>query len=54
MTHDCPLCAQAAAIWAAAQTADTPGHHFTDAEETAIDRHLDACEGCARCRRNQP
>lgn len=55
MTDD--LRAQAAAIWAAAArlaAQDAPGHHFTDHEENAIDRHLDACEGCARCRRGRP
>jgi hypothetical protein len=52
-----PLAAQAAAIWANAQAAaeqDTPGRHFTDHEENTIDRHLDACEGCRRCRRGRP
>lgn len=52
---DCELCAQAAAIWESAANADdTPAHHFTDAEERAIDQHLAACEGCRRCGRSRP
>ena len=55
MTDD--LRTQAAAIWARAQAraeADDTSHHFTNAEEAEIDRHVNACEGCRRCRRNQP
>lgn len=41
------------AMWDAAgeQATEPSTHHFTDAEERAIDRHLDQCDGCRRCRR---